>query len=81
LPGHDLGGGDVKIPLGYVLDKICNLRGYAVGSVKLFEQQALVLVAERGTSAHAVDTFADEVAQKVFEATGIRIEREVVTLA
>lgn len=69
--------GTVKIPLAYVLDKILGLRGYRVGSVGLFENQPLVVVAYEGATANAIDAFANEIAHRVEEATNISIEREV----
>ena len=70
-------GGDVKIPLAYILDKVLGLRGYGNGHARLFENQPLVLVADRDAHASDVDALANDVAQKVFDATGITIEREV----
>ena len=69
--------GDVKIPLAYILDKVLGLRGYGNGHARLFENQPLVLVADRDAHASDVDALANDVAQKVFDATGITIEREV----
>jgi UDP-N-acetylmuramate dehydrogenase len=70
----------VKIPLAFVLDRILGLRGYRLGAARLFEKQPLVLVADRGASAHDVDALADDVARKVFDAISIAIEREVRAL-
>ncbi len=67
----------VKVPLAYVLDKVLSLRGFADGKVSLYEKQPLVLVAEEGASATEVDAFANGIARRVHDATGIAIEREV----
>ncbi len=67
----------IKIPLGWILDHVLNLRGYTKGQVRLFEKQALVLVAEHGATTEEINAFAKEVETKVFSATGIKIEREV----
>ncbi|MEK7602537.1 MAG: UDP-N-acetylmuramate dehydrogenase [Patescibacteria group bacterium] len=67
----------VKIPLAFILDRILNLRGYRKGTVSLFGNQPLVLVADRGATTRDVDAFAKEIEEKVFTATGISIEREV----
>lgn len=69
----------VKVPLAFILDKVLGLRGYRVGNVALFEKQPLVLVAYDGATAIEIDAFAKEIAEKVFDATGIKIEREVRT--
>ncbi len=72
----------VKVPIAWVLDKVLNLRGFSNGSanVRLFERQPLVLVAEKGATAAEVDVLAAEVTKRVFDATGITIEREVQSL-
>lgn len=69
-----------KLPLGWVLDHICGLRGVCRDGVCLYEQQALVLVNKSATSATAIDDFATWVADQVQERTGIIIEREVRTV-
>lgn len=79
LPGYPESADHVKVPLGYILDKICGLRGYGPGRVRLHERQALVLVNEGGTAAEIVQ-LAREVARRVQEATGLTIEWEVETL-
>ena len=76
FPGYQTEGG-MKISVAWILDKILNLRGYSTGNVRLFENQPLVIVAERGATAHDVDTLARDVEQRVLESTGITLEREV----
>lgn len=80
LTGFPMATG-VKVPLAFVLDRILSLRGYRIGPVRLFEQQPLVLVADidSATSA-AIDVLADDVAQRVHDAIGVAIEREVQTI-
>lgn len=70
----------VKIPLGWILDKVLNVRGYREGNVGLYEKQALVLVNHGGATAEEVITFSDSIIKKIFDATRIRVEREVVVL-
>lgn len=79
IPGFPVTGG-VKVPLAWILDHVLSLRGYALGNASLFERQPLVLIAHKGATAGDVDTLASDVARKVFDATGIRIEREVQSL-
>ncbi len=67
----------VKIPLAWLLDQVLQLRGFSVGGARLFEHQPLVLVASRGASSADVRTLASEVQQKVSDAFGIRLEKEV----
>lgn len=75
LPSYPAAGG-VKIPLAFVLDRVLGLRGHTEGNVSLFVEQPLVLVA-RKASAKEIDAFATGIASRVYDATGIRIEREV----
>jgi UDP-N-acetylmuramate dehydrogenase len=69
-----------KVPLGFILDKVCGLRGIRIGNVGLYEAQALVLVAYQPVTAAMIDEFADMVVEKVYSTTAISIEREVQTL-
>ena len=69
----------IKIPLAWILDSVLSLRGYGTTVVTLFERQPLVLVTHTGATASDVEAFANEIAKKVFDATNIRIEREVQT--
>jgi UDP-N-acetylmuramate dehydrogenase len=77
LPVYDLEDGTVKIPLGYVLDKICGLKGYREDKIGLFEAQALVLVNYDNATTSEIKTFAAKIAQTVFEKTKIIISPEV----
>lgn len=78
LPGFPQDDGiHTKIPLGFVLDKILQLRGVTEGTVGTYEGQALVVVNHGNATCAEVDTFARSIEEKVFTATGIHIEREV----
>lgn len=80
LPHYVVDREHVKIPLGWVLDKICNLRGFKQGNVGCYEGQALVIVADGGALADQIVSFATMVRKKVFEMTRIAIEWEVTML-
>ncbi len=80
IPGFYVDGEKVKINLGWILDKVCGLKGYAVGNVRLYEAQALVLVCEKGTKSSEIEHFADDIEKKVFEKTNLKIEREVTSV-
>lgn len=77
IVGYEQPNESVKVSLGWVLDRICGLKGYESGSVRLFEKQALVLVAEKNATAEEINLFAKKIEEKVFEKTKIKIEREV----
>jgi len=67
----------IKIPLAFILDHILGLKGWKDGKVSLFGNQPLVLVTDEGATAKDVDEFAFAIEKKVFDATGIKIQREV----
>ncbi|HEY0908370.1 MAG TPA: UDP-N-acetylmuramate dehydrogenase [Candidatus Paceibacterota bacterium] len=70
----------VKIPLAWVLDSVCGLKGFALGKAFLFSRQPLVLVAEHSATSTDVDRLAAHVADIVLRKTGIIIEKEVGSL-
>ncbi len=81
MPVFPAGDDRTKIPLGWILEHVLHIKGVREGNVSMFEHHALVLVAHKGATAHDVDMFARGVEKKVFDATGITIEREVCTLS
>lgn len=85
LPGFELKVNGqklmVKLPLAWILDNICQLRGHRRGNVALFERQPIVLVNLGGATAEEIKRFAEEVIRYVKEATGISVEYEVRELA
>ncbi len=80
LPGFLQVDGSVKVPLGWILDKVLSLRGTRVGNVGAYEGQALVIVNYGNATAAEVEIFAANVAHNVYEDTGIKIEWEVTKL-
>ncbi len=77
LPLYPTADTKVKVSLGFVLDKICGVRGYVRGATRLYEKQALVLVADSGATTTDILNFADEIAHIVCAKTQLHIEREV----
>ncbi len=81
LPGFELRMKDkglkIKIPLAWILDHVCGLKGYEKGNVKLFEKQPIVLVQNGSASAGEIEIFAQEIIAKVKTKTGIEVEWEV----
>ena len=67
-----------KIPLAWILEHLCNLKGLRKGSVGLFPNQPIVVVNYGGATADEVQAFAEEIENIVKSKTGITIEREVV---
>ena len=79
LPQYPQADGSVKISLAWLLDHVLNLKGHAVGAARLYEKQPLVIVASGDASSRDVDVLARDVAERVQDATGITLEREVET--
>ena len=77
LPGFPEPDGRVKVSLGWVLDKICNVKGLCVGNVCVYEKQALVLVSKPGATSEEVVKLAQSLMDQVKEKTGVIIEGEV----
>lgn len=77
LPMYQAETGFVKIPLGYVIDKICGLKGFKIGKVGLYDKQSLVVVNYEGANYSEINNFAKKIEEKVFEKINIKIEREV----
>lgn len=77
LPGYENADGTMKIPLGWVLDKVIHIRGARKGNVGSYEGQSLVVVNYGDATAEEVNEFASMIEKKVFETLGVHIEREV----
>ena len=77
LPGFPAERGTVKVPLGWILEHVLCVRGVREGAVGTYKGQALVLVNHGGATSTEVDAFANMIEKKVFDATGIVVEREV----
>lgn len=67
----------VKVPLAWIVDKICGLKGYRQGPVGIYEKQAIVLVNYGGAKAGDVRNVEHFVMESVKNKTDITIEREV----
>ncbi|MFA5830460.1 MAG: UDP-N-acetylmuramate dehydrogenase [Candidatus Paceibacterota bacterium] len=66
-----------KLSAGFLLDKICGLKGYKKGNIGLWNKQALVLVNYGGGTTKEILLFAGDVKKSVKEKTGIKLEMEV----
>lgn len=80
IVGYIQEDGLVKVSLGWILDKVCDLKGFTSGNVSLYEKQALVLVVNKNATAEEVKKISKEIEKKVFLKTEIKIEREVLFL-
>jgi len=82
LPGFPILTADstlstVKVPLAWILDNVCGFKGYRVGEVGVYKNQALVLINYGKGTATDIVHLADTMQKKVYEMTGIVIEPEV----
>ena len=77
IPMYEAGVGMFKIPLGYVLDKVCRLKGIRYGQVGLYENQALVLINYGDATSDEIKKFAQTVIDVVMRKTKIVITPEV----
>ena len=79
LPTFPQSNGRIKISLAWLLDHALSLKGFSRGRVRLYENQPMIIVTSAGATADEVDSFANEIAERVFKTTGVVIEREVET--
>lgn len=76
LPGFSVGGHKIKVPLGWILDKVCNLRGVKEGNVGTYQNQSLVMINYGNATAKEVESFAKKISDCVLEKTNIVVEWE-----
>ena len=77
MPFYGLPDDKYKIPLAWILDYICDLKGKRIGNVGIYKNQSLVLVNHGDASAMEIRKFAEKIKKDVFEKTKIKIEYEV----
>ncbi len=80
LPSYYYDESNVKIPLGWILDKICNIKGSRVGDVGSYKEQALVIINYDKASFLDVENFTKNIFDCVKEKTAIEIECEVTKI-
>ena len=72
--------GKVKLPLAWILDHICGLKGYRHGSVGVFNKQPLVIVNYGGATQREIIMFSNKIKDSVKKLTGVIIVPEVSIL-
>jgi UDP-N-acetylmuramate dehydrogenase len=77
IPSFPQCDGKIKVSLAWILDNVCHAKGLAVGNAKVYENQALVLIAKPGASASEVVELSRKIQDLVKEKTGLVIEAEV----
>lgn len=68
---------EVKIAAGWLIDKVCNLKGVKIKNVGTFERQALAIVNFGGAQAEEIKLFAKKIQNEVKQKTKINLEWEV----
>lgn len=77
LPAFILPNGKVKIPLAWVLDKVCHLNGYKTERVGLYDKQPLVVVNLGRATFKDVESLSEKVKKEVEEKINLKIFEEV----
>jgi UDP-N-acetylmuramate dehydrogenase len=80
LPGYQVDETHTKLSLGWILDKVLQVRGYTEGKVATYEKQALVLTAQRGATGEEITKFADAIIEKIKNKIGVEVEWEVTKM-
>ncbi len=80
IPSYPVNDTHVKIPLAWVLDRVCGAKGRIKGNIGIYKTQALVLVNLGGATYEEVDQFAREMEESVKEKTNVMVEREVICI-
>ncbi len=76
IPLHEVEGG-YKIPAAWLIEHVAEMKGARVKDVGTWPNQPLVLVNYGNATYEDVMLFSGMIVQKIEQATGIRLEREV----
>jgi UDP-N-acetylmuramate dehydrogenase len=77
IPSFPEEKGMVKVPLAWILDNICNLKGFKKGNAGLYDKQPIVLVNLGDATYSEIINLSEYVKKVVREKTGIDIYEEV----
>lgn len=77
IPKFKAEEGFVKISLGFVLEKVCDLKEFKIGDVGLYKKHSLTVINYKNVKSSEIKSFVKVIEEKVFEKIGIKIEREV----
>lgn len=77
LPGYAEQDRKVKIPLAWILDNICQLKGYREGNVGLYDKQPIILVNYGKATEKEVSNFAKKIFDIIKQKINLEIEWEV----
>ncbi len=74
---YDLGD-DIKLSLAWILDNVCNLKGFRDGNVMLWKNQPLVVATQNEISAEKIILFTKKIKKIIKEKIDVDIENEVI---
>ncbi len=80
LPGFPESNKKVKVSLAWLMDKVCDLKGYREGNIGLYEKQPIILVNFGGANGNDVKKFSEKIKKVVKEKINIDIECEVESI-
>jgi UDP-N-acetylmuramate dehydrogenase len=76
VPFFEVGEEKIKIPAGWLIEQ-CGWKGKRVGSVGVYDKQALVLVNYGGATGRDIENLANDICLSVLQEFGLKIEPEV----
>jgi len=77
LPGFLLENNNVKVPLAWIIENICHMKGSSVNGARVYEKHALVIVNDGRAEAQDIRDLSENIKRAVYEKTGITVEEEV----
>jgi UDP-N-acetylmuramate dehydrogenase len=80
MPVYSAGINTKKVPAGWLLDRVCGLRGFQRGGVGTYKNQALVIVNHGNATTKDILEFAQSLQDEVKNKTGIILEPEIQLL-
>ena len=69
--------GRYKISAAWLIEHVAHMKGVRVGDIGTWPDQPLVIVNYGKASAAEINRFSEEIVKKIYEKTGITLEREV----
>ncbi len=76
MPGHEQDGG-YKVPTAWLIENVADMKGAREGDVGTWPTQPLVLVNYGRATYFDLHNFSEKIIQKIYDETGVKIEREV----
>ena len=80
IPSFEMGGGMHKVPAGWLIDTL-GWKGKDFGNLKLYEQNALVIVNKGDATFSELQSVVYEIKKAVFGQFGIELEQEPIEIS